>query len=192
MGKDSLGVLVKCVNAALQKVASVQVVVGCPLEKLATSDPDQEIVIRDHTNIARLADIANSGIPLGVPVADLGGAIGRGVVRDDKFEILVTLAKDRVDGLGEEVLPVVNRKPDAQPGNCTHGQPSWRRAACKLVPRRVRVRDLHPFAWTLIDTAVWTSIAAPQALGIYGRHRRDTPPSVTASRSHTGVVASRL
>ncbi len=75
MGEHGLGVPVERVHAALQKVAGIQVVIGRPFEELAAGDSDEEIVVRDHANMARLADITNPGVPLLIAAAYLGGAI---------------------------------------------------------------------------------------------------------------------
>ncbi len=97
---------------------------GRPLEQLPPGLLEDEVVVRGEADVPRLPDIADPGVLLPVAAADVGGAVGRGVVRDDQLEILVALAKQGIEGLGEVVLAVVNRKPDAQPGYRAHRYPS--------------------------------------------------------------------
>ena len=75
MGKRGLRVFVERVHAALQKVAGVQVVIGRPFEELAAGDSDEEIMVRDHADIPRLANITDPGVLLLIATAYLGGAI---------------------------------------------------------------------------------------------------------------------
>src|ERR1700730_6036766 len=77
-------------------------------------------MVRGEADVARLAEIADPGVLLPVATADVGSAVGRGVVRNDQLEILVALAKQSLQRLGEVVRAVVDRKSDAQPGYRVH------------------------------------------------------------------------
>jgi hypothetical protein len=81
---------------------------------------EDEVVVRSEADVARLTDVADPGILLFIATADVGGAVGRGVVRNDQLEILVALAEQGLELLGEVVLAVVDRKPDAQSGYRVH------------------------------------------------------------------------
>src|SRR6185437_14130496 len=52
-----------------------------------------------------------------------GGAVGRGVVRNDQLKVFVCLAEQGVERLGKVVFAVVDREPDAEPGSCVHLPP---------------------------------------------------------------------
>src|SRR6185369_8677486 len=116
----------------------VQVIRGRPLEEFAARLPENEIVVRRETNVALVADVPDPGVLLQVAAADAGGAIGRGVVRDNQLEVLVALTEQGFDGLGEVVLAVVDGKPDAQPGCSGHrappGDPAWRGLRATTAP----------------------------------------------------------
>ena len=109
-------VLVERINAVLQQVTSIQVVIGRPLEQLAPGLLDDEVVVRGKSDVARLTNIADPGVLLLVATADVRGAIGRGVIRDDQLKILVALAQQSIKRFGEVVRTVVDRKADGQPG----------------------------------------------------------------------------
>ena len=89
--------LIQRVNAALQQVTGVQVIVGGPLEQFSPGLLDQEVVVRGAAYVARLPEIADPGVLLLVAMADVGGAVGRGVIGDDQLEILITLAEQRLN-----------------------------------------------------------------------------------------------
>ena len=78
---------------SFEQVAGVEVVMRRVFEQFAPGLLDHEIVIRGGADVVRLADVADPGILLRVAAADVSGAIGRGVVRNDQLEVLVTLAE---------------------------------------------------------------------------------------------------
>ena len=122
-------VLIERVNAALEQVAAVQVIGGRPLEVLSARLLHHEVVVRRKADIPGLADVANPGILLPVTAADVRGAVGRGVIRDDQLEILIALPQQGLDRLGEILLAVIDGKPDAQPGGRAHSPATRGRTA---------------------------------------------------------------
>jgi hypothetical protein len=108
MRERSLGVRVQSVHAPLQKGPRVQVIMRRPLKKLTTREPDQVVVIRYHANIVRLSDVPNARVLASVATANGLGAVRRRVVGDDEFEVLKGLAKQCIEGRGQESLTVVN------------------------------------------------------------------------------------
>jgi hypothetical protein len=97
MGQDDVRELVQCLYAELQKITSVQVIVGRPLEQLPARLLDQEVMIRRAAYVALLPEIADPGILLLVATADIGGIVGRGIIGDNQLEILVALAEQRLN-----------------------------------------------------------------------------------------------
>jgi hypothetical protein len=81
---------------------------------------DQDVVIRRASDVARLPDIPDPRVLLQVATADVRGPVRRVVVRNDQLEILIALPEQRVERFGELLLAVIDRKPDAQPGNRGH------------------------------------------------------------------------
>jgi hypothetical protein len=77
-------------------------------------------VVRGTADVARLADISDSGVLLAVAAANVGGAVGRRVIGNDQFEIFEALAEQGLDRLSKIVLTVVDGKPDSQPWRRTH------------------------------------------------------------------------
>jgi len=120
VSQDDLRVLVERRNAALDQVARVQVVVGGPLEQLAPGLLDQDVMIRRASDVARLPDVPDPRVLLRVATADIRGPVRRGVVRNDQLEVLIGLPEQSVERFGQVLLAVIDRKPDAQPGNRGH------------------------------------------------------------------------
>src|SRR5262245_38029890 len=151
VSKNYLRVRVERVDAAPQQVAAVQVVGSRPLEQFAARLLEHEVVVRGEADVARLADVADPGVLLAVATADIGGAVGRGVVRDDQLEILVALAEQGIEGLADVVLAVVHREPDAHRGRRGHCAPTSRLAGRGMGTTTARMRPRSPAAGTLID-----------------------------------------
>jgi hypothetical protein len=120
MSQDNIRMLIKCIDAALQKFTTVQVIRSRPLEKFAARLIDHEVVVRGKAYIAWLADIADSGVFVRITMADFGGTVGRCIVRDNQLEILVALAEQGLYGLREVFLAIIDWKPDAEPGYSVH------------------------------------------------------------------------
>ena len=118
VSEHDMRVLVERFDAPLEQVAGVEVVVGGPLEQLPPGLPDDEVVVRGEADVPRLPDKADPGVLLRVATADVDGAVGRGVVRNDQLEVLVALAEQGIERLGEVVLAVVNRE-----ARCSAGVP---------------------------------------------------------------------
>jgi hypothetical protein len=77
---------------------------------------EQDVMVRSATEVTGLPDIPDPGVLLLVATADIRGAVGRSVIRNDQLEILEGLPEQGVERFGEEILAVIDRKPDAQPG----------------------------------------------------------------------------
>jgi len=75
-----------------------------------------KIKIEQHPPILRLPDITYPLVLGGVFQADLRGAVGGGVVRDDQFEIRESLPQERVQGLPDILLAIKDRHADTHPG----------------------------------------------------------------------------
>ena len=129
VGEHHVRVLVERVDAALQQVAGVQVIVRRPLEQLAPRLLGDEVVVGGEPDVLRLAEIAHPGVLLLVATADVTGAVGRGVVRNDQLEIREALAEQGLERLGDVFLAVVYRKADGEPGCRAHFPPTLRPAA---------------------------------------------------------------
>src|SRR5271165_3880743 len=102
---------------------------GCFLVQLATGPADDEVHVRGKADVPRLAEIAHPGVLLLVATADVTGAVGRGVVRNDQLEIREALAEQGLKGLGDVFLAVVYRKADGELGCGAHFPPTLRPAA---------------------------------------------------------------
>jgi hypothetical protein len=129
VSEHDLRILVERVDAALKEVAGVQVVVRRPLEQLTPRLLGDEVVVGGKPDVPRLAEIAHPGILLLVATADVPGAIGRGVIRNDQLEISEGLAKQGLDRLADVLLAVVHRKADGEPGRRAHFPSTLRQAA---------------------------------------------------------------
>ena len=104
-----------------KQVTAVQVIRGRPFEELASRLPaNTKLWFGERPMFAGWRIYRIRGVLLLIATADVGGAVRRGVVRNYQLEILVALAQQGLDGLGEVVLAVVDRKPDAQPGDSVH------------------------------------------------------------------------
>ena len=129
VGEHDVRVLVERVDAALQQVAGVQVIVRRPLEQFAPRLLGDEVVVGGEPDVPRLAEIAYPGVLLLVASADVTGAVGRGVVRNYQLEIREALAEQGLERLGDVFLAVVYRKADGEPGCRAHFPPTLRPAA---------------------------------------------------------------
>ena len=116
MGEHDVRVLVERVNTAFKQVAGVQVIVRRPLEQLTPRLLGDEVVVGGKSDVLRLAEVAYPGILLLVVTGDLTGTVGRGVVRNDQFEIREALAKQGLNRLSDVFLAVVHRKAYGEPG----------------------------------------------------------------------------
>jgi hypothetical protein len=79
-----------------------------PFEIWTVGHPDCQVMVGCGPDIFGLTDITDAPIPLGVGLANLLRAVGRGVVRDQEVEIAIALREDRVDGGREIVVTVVD------------------------------------------------------------------------------------
>ena len=120
---------IQSIHAALQQVTGIEIIVGGHLEQLAPSLRDDEIVVWLQADVAWLTDIPDPGVPLPVVTANVRGAVGGSVVRNDQLEVLIGLAEQSLQRLGEQVPSVIDRKPETQPGNCAHVPPAGGAAA---------------------------------------------------------------
>jgi hypothetical protein len=77
-------------------------------------------VVGGDADVARLPDVADPGILLLVAAADVAGAVGRCVIRNNEFEVFKRLAEQRLNGFGHVIFTVVDRETDRQPGNSVH------------------------------------------------------------------------
>ena len=87
MREDHLGPGVEGIDAPLQQIWRVQIVVGHPLEELAPALLDHEVVIEGGTAVLAVMDVPHAGINRLVLPGDLAGPIGRAVVGDDQLEV---------------------------------------------------------------------------------------------------------
>ncbi|MCE3247602.1 MAG: hypothetical protein K0R41_1427 [Geminicoccaceae bacterium] len=101
---------VEDLDAALEEGRRADIVVRRPFEVAAAGALEDQIVVGDRADVFRVADIAHPGIPARKFLANLLGAIGRGVVLDQQLEILVSLPKYGSDRFGYIVRAVENRK----------------------------------------------------------------------------------
>ena len=110
--------LVERFDAALDQFAGIQVVVGRPFEQLSPSLLDHDIVVGGEPDVLRLTDVADPRVLLRGALADLRGVLlGGRVVRNDQLaEILVALAEQGIDRLGEIPLAVKDRESNSEPG----------------------------------------------------------------------------
>lgn len=118
--EDHLRPLVQRLHAAPQQVPAVQVVVRCPLEQLAAGLVEDVVVVRRGADVAGQPQVPDARVLRGVPAADVLGPVARGVVGDDQLEVLVGLAEQGVERLGQVLLAVVHGQADAQPGSVGH------------------------------------------------------------------------
>jgi hypothetical protein len=86
---------------------------GRPLEVLPGGELDGQVEVAANPDVALVAAIADAPVPSGIVLADDGRAVGRRVVAQDQLKIAKRLGKDRVDGLAQIPLAVVNRQADA-------------------------------------------------------------------------------
>jgi len=105
---------VQCLDAALEQVRRVQVVVRGPLEVLSAGLPDHVGVVEGGAAVPRVPHVADPGVTRRVGTRDRLGGVGRGVVRDDQLEVRERLCQQRVQSRGEVVLPVVRGQTDGQ------------------------------------------------------------------------------
>jgi hypothetical protein len=120
VGEHHVRPFVERVDAELQQVTAVKIVVGRCLEQFTHGLIDREIVVRGTADVARLAEIPDPGVLLSVAAANLGGTIGRRVIGNDQFEVFEALAKQGLDRFSKVVLTVVDGEPDGQPWCRTH------------------------------------------------------------------------
>lgn len=120
VGEDDVGPLVQRVHAAPQQVPGVQVVVRGPLEQLAAALGEHVVVVGRGADVPGEPDVPDARVLRGVPAADVPGPVGRGVVGDDQLEVLVGLAEQGVERLGEVLLAVVDGQADTEPGRGGH------------------------------------------------------------------------
>lgn len=114
--EDHLRPLVQRRHTTAQQVPGVEVVVRGPLEQLAAALGEHVVVVRRGADVAGQPDVPDARVLRGVPAADVPGAVGRRVVGDHQFEVLVGLPQEGVQRLGQILLAVVDGKADAQPG----------------------------------------------------------------------------
>ena len=95
--EDYLWVRVQRLDAALEQIARVKVVVSSQLEQFPPRLADGEVLVWDQADIARLADVPYPAVLLQVALAELGCAVGRGVIRDKQLKVLVALAEQSLD-----------------------------------------------------------------------------------------------
>src|SRR6185436_9364587 len=81
---------------------------GYPLEKLAPSRPDREVVIEGGAPVLIMAEIPDAGINRLILLGDLPRPIARCIVRDDQLEVGVGLCQQSIQRLCKETLAVVD------------------------------------------------------------------------------------
>ena len=116
MRQDDLRPGVERVDAPLEQVRGVEVVVGCPLEELAAGLLDHEVVIERRAAVLRVMDVPHAGINRCIMPGDLTRPIGGAVIGDDQLEVGEGLRQEGVQGCREETLAVVNRQAKREAG----------------------------------------------------------------------------
>src|SRR5271170_6431387 len=114
MGQHDLGAPVESLHATLEKLPTVQVIVGRPLKETPSGNVDDKVVVWRRSDVARLAEVANPLVLALVVPAQLGGVVGRRVVRDDDLKVFIALSEQGIESLGEVAPTVVDGKPDTQ------------------------------------------------------------------------------
>ena len=115
--ESDVRVLVERGHALLQESGSENVVVGRPAEELAACALDGEVVVVRAAHVERIPRVPDARVASGELAADRPGVVGRCIVEDHQLEIAIGLGEDRLDGLGEVALSVVDGEPDADAGN---------------------------------------------------------------------------
>jgi len=103
-----LGVLPEIGHLHLEPVGQGHVVSVHPRDELATGQ-QQPLVQGRHQSPIRSADEVDPRILFGIPLEDLGRAVGRAVVDDQELEVGLRLRQNALDGLGHVTLRVVDR-----------------------------------------------------------------------------------
>jgi len=116
MRQDDLRAGVEGVDAPLEQVRGVEVVVGHPLEELAAGLRDHEVVIERCAAVSPVVDVSHPGVDGLVLPGDGGSTVGGAVIRDDQLEVGKGLRQKSVQRRSKETLAVVDRQTQREPG----------------------------------------------------------------------------
>ena len=120
VAQHGVGRRVERLHRGGEKVWSDPVVVGQPFEQLAARLVEGAREVARGPKVALVAQVANPRIAGGEIACDRFRTIGRGIVADDQLEVGEALRQRRADRVLKEVLPVVDRQPDAHSRKCVH------------------------------------------------------------------------